>query len=121
MNVSSRMPLLLAFLIGMFVAATGVAMAMLASFSDPFVITVAGIAALACIVAGAITWFILRAVQQEDVLELPELEDDARVQPQAPSRIEAVPAEELPAAYLAAVMKGIEANRAAMRARQLYH
>ncbi|HEX7892258.1 MAG TPA: hypothetical protein VF522_23110 [Ramlibacter sp.] len=120
MNAPSRMPLVLAFLIGMFVAATGLAVAVLASFSDPMVLAVAGIAGAACIVAGLITWLILRGVRQEPY-ELAGLEDDALPVRHAPARIHALPSGELPPAYLAAVMKGIAANRAAMRSRDLHH
>lgn len=120
MNAPSRMPLVLAFLIGMFVAATGLAVVVLASFSDPTVLVVAAIAGAACIVAGLITWLILRGVRQ-DAIELADLEEAGLEQRQAPARIHAVPAAELPPAYLDAVMKGIAANRAAMQARELRH
>lgn len=121
MNAPSRMPLVLAFLIGMFVAATGLAIVVLSSFSDPMVLAVGGIAAAACVVAGLITWLILRGVRQEG-FEFGDLEEPVAEKPQAaPARIHAVPAEELPPAYLAAVMKGIAANRAAMQSRELLH
>lgn len=121
MNAPSRMPLVLAFLIGMFVAATGLAIVVLSSFSDPAVLAVAAIAAAACIVAGAITWLILRGVRQE-AFEFADLEEPAaRTPTAAPAPIHAVPAAELPPAYLAAVMKGIAANRAAMQSRELHH
>jgi hypothetical protein len=120
MNAPSRMPLVLAFLIGMFVAATGLAIVVLASFSDPMVLAVTAIAGVACIVAGLITWLILRGVRQE-AFELADLEEDALDRAQPPARIHALPAAELPPAYLDAVMKGIAANRAAMQARELRH
>ena len=120
MNALSRMPLVLAFLVGMFVAATGLAIVVLASFGDPMVLVVAAIVGAACIVAGLITWLILRGVQQE-AFQLADPEEDAPEQPPAPARIHAVPAAELPPAYLAAVRKGIAANRAAMQARDARH
>lgn len=120
MNAPSRMPLVLAFLIGMFVAATGLAIVVLASFSDPMVLAVAAIAGAACVVAGLITWLILRGVREE-ALELADIEVDAPERRETPARIRSVPAAELPPAYLDAVMKGIAANRAAMRSRELHH
>ena len=119
MNAPSRMPLVLAFLIGMFVAATGLAVVVLASFSDPMVLAVAAIAGAACIVAGLITWLILRGVQQ-DTLALADLEEEASPEERQPLRVQPTPPAELPPAYLAAVMKGIAANRAAMQSRELH-
>lgn len=123
MKVASRMPLVLAFLIGIFVAGTVLGAVVLASYGDPTVALMGVIAAVACLVAAALAWLVLRSIAEQASLELPppELQAPAPVRARGPLRVQALPTAELPPAYLTAVMKGLEANRAAMKARETYH
>lgn len=115
MNFATRIPLVLAFLIGIFVAATALSAVLLGSLGDPWLAMLAGLAGLACLVAGVITWLILKSVQQPDLADLDDIETPAHARRQA--MVQTLPEPELPAAYLEAVMKGVAANRAAMKAR----
>lgn len=121
MNVATRLPLLLSFLIGVFVAATGLAVVVLASLRDPVAGLAAGIAAVASIAAAAITWLLVRSLRQPEAPQANAEEDAKLLAPCRPLRVESLPAAELPPAYLAAVRKGVEANRAALKARSLHH
>ena len=115
MNLANRIPLVLAFLIGIFVAATGLSAVLLGSLGDPWLAMLAGLAGLACLVAGVISWLILKSVQQPELAGLDVIEAPAPA-PRQP-RVQTLPEPELPAAYVEAVMKGVAANRAAMKSR----
>lgn len=115
MNFAARLPLVLAFLIGIFVAATGLAAVLLGSLGEPWLAVLAALAGLACIVAGVVSWLVLRNVPQPELPELEGLEQLRSVERQPV--VQTLPSEELPSAYVEAVMKGVAANRAAMKAR----
>lgn len=117
MNVATRLPLALSFLIGVFVAMTGVAAVVLASVRDPVLGMVAGIAAVACLAAAVIAWLAIGSVQEDT----PEPRDLGPVAPRRPVRVQPLPPAELPPAYLDAVRKGDAANRAAFQARSAHH
>lgn len=122
MPAVSRLTLVFAALVGLFVLGVGVALATLLSFEAPGLPVVAGIALVAGVVAALITYVVARTagleldedLQPPPAAELP-LPDAAR----SPLEVKAMPVADLPQPYVAAVMKGLQASRHAQR--QLLH
>ena len=119
MKAATRMKLGLSLLIGVFVACTGLAVAVLAMLQDPWIGVVAGVAALACVVAAAITWLIGRSLE-EQALEAQPQQPAPAAEPRPALQVQSLPVAELPPEYLEAVMKGVRANRAAFRSQTLH-
>jgi hypothetical protein len=117
MKAASRSTLVLAALIALFVLGVALALGGLLAVQDPGAGVVFAVATLAGLLAAAITYCVARTV---------DLDDDAEpvparhVGPQelapvsGPLRIERLPVATLPAPYVAAVMKGLQANRQAL-------
>jgi membrane protein YqaA with SNARE-associated domain len=119
MNAATRMKLGLSLLIGVFVACTGLAVAVLAMLEDPWIGVVAAVAALACVLAAAITYLIGRSLE-EQALEAEPQHPATSGLPQPALKVQSLPVAELPPEYLEAVMKGVRANRAAFRSQTLH-
>lgn len=119
MKAATRMKLGLSLLIGVFVACTGLAVAVLAMLQDPWIFVVAAVAALACVVAAAITYLIARSLE-EHALEPEPHETGPAAVPRQALKLQSLPVAELPPEYLEAVMKGVRANRAAFRSQTLH-
>lgn len=115
MNVPTRTTLVFPLLVGAFLMLTLAAIGTLFSLREPAAVLVAVLAMLACLVAAGITWLTLRSLQQETFEE-----PDRQPMPAVKTRVGVktiIPPAYLPPAYVAAVMKGAAANRAAMKAR----
>jgi hypothetical protein len=119
MTGSRRLTLALAVFAVLFLVVTGYAIGLLWALRDPLLTAIAAFAGLVCIAATAATWWIARALDDGQ-------EQERAVHAPPPARVgvdagrAAVPSPrvaELPPAYLAAVMKGVQANRAALKAR----
>lgn len=118
-----RLALLIAVLTALFVLGVALAVGGLLALRDPGVLAVCLVAATAGVLAAGLSYLAARAVGDEEA-ELPEPAAEIRVAApvaRRPARIQSLPVAELPAPYLAAVMKGLQANRAAMgQSRQLH-
>jgi hypothetical protein len=116
MTGSRRLTLALIVFGALFLLVTGYAVVLVWGLRDPLLTAIAAFAGLVCVAATAATWWIARALDdgQEEVMftESPPLAIDPTRTP-----VDASPVADLPPAYLAAVMKGVQANRAALRAR----
>lgn len=112
-----RLALLIAVLTGLFVLGVALAVAGLLALGDPGVVVVCLVAALAALAAAAVAWFAVRTAAEEDE---PVQEDRpaTRAALQRPVRIQSLPVADLPEAYLAAVMKGLQASRRAGAVRE---
>ncbi len=112
-----RLALLIAVLTGLFVVGVALGVGGLLALGDPGVLVVGLVAALAALAAAALAWLAVRAVAAEE--EPVQAETPPAVLPIAttptrrPVRIQAMPVADLPPAYLAAVMKGLQASRRA--------
>jgi hypothetical protein len=118
MTGSRRLTLALAVFAALFLVVMGYAVALLWSLQDPLLTALAAFAGVVCIAATAATWWIARALddEPEDHLPVPARPAAAAIDAsRAPTP--SSPATELPPAYLAAVMKGVQANGAALKAR----
>jgi len=119
-------PMRLAFLLlaaGLLVVAAAV-VASFVSLHDPVLAAIIAVAGLAGTVGGAFAYAVSREqelAEGEEVDPIPA--HPATVTPiaavRAPVRIQSLPVADLPPAYLAAVMKGVQAHRAADQARVL--
>jgi membrane protein YqaA with SNARE-associated domain len=114
MVVSTRVTLF-SLLIGIFIAATLVAVAALLATGNPTATVLAAIAGIACVIAVVITYLVGRSMQQLAV----EAEREAEATPAVRNRpltVQSLPVAQLPPEYLAAVMKGVRANRRVLKA-----
>lgn len=116
MKAASRLTAVFAVLIGLFVLGVAIAVGTLLTLQTPGFAAVALVALAAGVLAAAITYVVVRAsgMELDEDLSPPPVEIEP-LEPQAPVRTAAIPEIELPPAYLAAVMKGLQASRTAMR------
>jgi hypothetical protein len=119
MKAGNRLTLILAVLIGIFVLGVAVAVGTLLTLQSPDMAAVAAVALVAGVLAAGITYLVAKAGAMEldeDLsppgIEVEPIELDA---PHPAVRSRQIPEADLPAPYLAAVMKGLQASRAAMR------
>lgn len=111
-----RLALLIAVLTALFVLGVALAVGGLLALRDPGILAVCLVAATAGVLAAGLAYLAARTAGDEE----PELQEPAEAirvaAPVAgrPVRIQSLPVAELPAPYLAAVMKGLQASRAAM-------
>lgn len=104
-----------------------VAAAVVASFAllhDPVLAAIIAVAGLAGTVGGAFAYAVSReqelvAAEEADAMPAPPRAVPPIAPVRAPVRIQSLPVADLPPAYLAAVMKGVQAHRTADRARVL--
>lgn len=119
MKAAGRLTSVLAVLIGIFVLGVAAAVGALLTLHSPSVGLVAAVALLAGVVAAAITYLVVRTTGLELDEDLaPPGVDVEPIELDAPCRAvrsTSLPVANLPAPYLAAVMKGLQASRAAMR------
>lgn len=123
-----RLTLLIAVFTGLFVLGVALAVGGLLALRDPGILIVCLVALVAGVLAAGLAWMAARAAaedhQEESAGLTPELPQApqplamAPVRPRGPVRIQSLPVAELPAPYLAAVMKGLQASRAAARSAQ---
>lgn len=113
MKAASRFPLVLAALVALFVLGMALAVGGLLAWQDPGAGVVLAVATLAGLAAAAIAYAVVRTVDLDAVFEgQPEALEPVRPAPvPARLRVEALPVASLPAPYLEAVMKGLQANR----------
>jgi hypothetical protein len=123
MKAASRLTLVFAVLIGLFVLGGAVTVGTLMTFDTPGLPAVAAVALAAGLLAAVVTYYMARAVgldgDEEEGERMPveiSLPETAR----SPLRVKAqpvagLPVANLPAPYLAAVLKGLQANRAAWK------
>ncbi|RYF15032.1 MAG: hypothetical protein EOO30_16085 [Comamonadaceae bacterium] len=126
-----RLCLLIAVLTALFVLGVALAIGGLVALRDPDLLMVCLVAALAGVLAAGLAYLAARAVadghEEESMALAPELPVAVRPlqpAPPRPLRIQAMPVTELPAPYVAAVMKGLQASRTATAtatARQQLH
>ena len=116
MKAASRLTAVLALLIGLFVLGVAVAVGTLLTLQTPGFAAVMVVALAAGVIAAAITYLVVRAsgMELDEDLSPPPIEVGP-AEAHTEVRTTAVREVELPAAYLAAVMKGLQASRAAMR------
>lgn len=120
MKAASRSTLVLAALIALAVLGVALATAGLLALQDPGAVVVFAVATLAGLLAAAITYCVARTVDLDG-----DAQPVAGMQPRHPGRpgatepldVESLPVASLPAPYLAAVMKGLQANRQALSRR----
>jgi hypothetical protein len=119
MTRSRRLSIALAVFAALFLAVAGYAATLLWSLNDPLLTGLAAFAGLVCIAATAATWWIARALDDDEHAQVPlqEAPAPARAAIHTQPCIDVPPVTELPAAYVAAVMKGARANQAAFKAR----
>jgi hypothetical protein len=115
MVVSTRVTLF-SLLIGIFIAATLVAVAALLVIGNPTMNVVAAIAGMACAVAVAISYLVGRSMQQQLAFEAEWEAPPTPVVRRQSLTVQSLPVAELPPEYLAAVMKGVRANRRVLKA-----
>ena len=118
MKAASRLTAVLAVLIGLFVLGVAVAVGTLLTLQTPGFAAVMAVALAAGLIAAAITYLVVRAsgMELDEDLSPPPLDvEPIQLPPQAEVRTTGLREVELPPAYLAAVMKGLQASRAAMR------
>lgn len=113
-----RLCLLIAVLTALFVLGVALAVGGLVALRDPDILMVCLVAALAGVLAAGLSYLAARAVaeghEEESVALAPELPGaPLPPAPPRPVRIQAMPVTELPAPYVAAVMKGLRASRTA--------
>ena len=113
MKAASRFQIVLAVLVALFVLGVALAVGGLLAWHDPGAAVVVAIATLAGVLAAAMAYGVARSVDLGE--EEPQAEGLPRqVAPGAARpRIDALPVASLPAPYLAAVMKGLQADRLA--------
>lgn len=110
-----RLALLIAVLTALFVLGVAVAVGGLLAMREPGILAVCLVAATAGVLAAGLAYLAAGTVGDDE----PELPEPAEEIPVAspitarPVRIQSLPVAELPAPYLAAVMKGLQASRAA--------
>jgi hypothetical protein len=116
MKAASRLTVVFAVLIGLFVLGVAVAVGTLVTLQTPGLFAVAIVALAAGVIAAAITYVVVRAsgMELDEDLSPPALEVEP-IESHAQVRTAAIREIELPPAYLAAVMKGLQASRTAMR------
>lgn len=120
MKAASRSTLVLAALIALVVLGVALATAGLFALGDPGAVVVFTVAALAGLLAAAVTYCVARTVDLDaDAQPLPEMQPRWQGRPAAaqPLEVESLPVASLPAPYIAAVMKGLQANRQALSGR----
>lgn len=109
-----RLALLIAVLTALFVLGVAVAVGGLLAMREPGILAVCLVAATAGVLAAGLAYLAAGTVGDDE----PELPEPAEEIPVAspitarPVRIQSLPVAELPAPYLAAVMKGLQASRA---------
>lgn len=120
MKATSRTTLVLAVLTGIFVLGVAVAIGSLLALQAPGVEMVLAVAVLAGAMAAALTYAVARTtgLELDEDLSPPATDvEPIEAFERAPvaGRTISVPVADLPAPYLAAVMKGLQASRSAMR------
>lgn len=119
MKAATRLTLVVAVLIGLFVLGVAVAVGTLMTLDVPGLPVVAGVALLAGVLAAVVTYLVARTAGLDgDDLEEGErmpLEVSLPETARSPLRVKALPIANLPAPYVAAVLKGLQANRAALK------
>jgi hypothetical protein len=120
MKTASRLTLVLAMLIGIFVLGVAVAVGTLLTLQSPGMAAVVAVALLAGVIAAGLTYLVARTtgLELDEDLSPPSVDVEpieAFERTPAAGRSIAIPSAELPAPYLAAVMKGLQASRSAMR------
>lgn len=123
-----RLTLLIAVLTALFVLGVALAVGGLLALRDPGILMVCLIAATAGVLAAGLSYVAARAAadghEEDSVALAPELPVAVHtLQParQPCVRVQALPIAELPAPYVAAVMKGLRASRTPATARQQLH
>lgn len=109
-----RLALLIAALTGLFVLGVALSVAGLLALGDPGLLVVCLVAAFAALAAGVLAWLAVRAAAEEDApaqVQAPPAVRRIATAPRRPVRIQSLPVADLPPAYLAAVMKGLQASR----------
>jgi hypothetical protein len=115
MPAASRLSLLLAALVAVFVLGISLALGGLLALHDPGAAVVFAVAALAGVLAATLTYLVARSSMAEPEEEPVEEQPLPIAQPATrASAVEALPVASLPAPYVAAVMKGLHANRQAL-------
>jgi hypothetical protein len=118
MNAAQRLTLVFAVLVGIFVLGVAVAVGTLMTFDTPGLPVVAAVALVAGALAAGVTYIMARAVgldAAEEEGERTPIEISLPEAAGAPLHVTALPVADLPAPYLAAVLKGLRANTAAIR------
>jgi hypothetical protein len=119
MKAARRITFVLAALLGIFVLGVALAVGSLLALQAPGLEVVIVVAVMAGLIAAGLTWLVARTTGLELDEDLSPPADVAPIEAYertpAAGRTIAVPAGELPAPYLAAVMKGLQASRTAMR------
>lgn len=123
-----RLALLIAVLTALFVLGIALAVGGLVALWDPGILMVWLVAAAAGVLAAGLAYLATRAVaegHEEESVALapawPVAVQPSQAAPPRPVRIQAMPIAELPAPYVAAVMKGLQASRTATTTRQPLH
>ncbi|MBE7370054.1 hypothetical protein [Ramlibacter pallidus] len=118
MNAARPLRLLLAALVAVFVLGVALAVGGLLALRDPSAMVVFAVAALAGVIAATITYFVARSatVLPDDVPAVVEALPELPA-PRTMRTVASLPVASLPAPYLAAVMKGLHANRQALTRR----
>jgi hypothetical protein len=129
-----RLTVLVAVLTGLFVLGVALAVGGLLALRDPGVLLVCLVALAAGVLAAGLAYAAARVAAEEHQEEsaglTPELPPPPRValqlqrmarKPQRPVRIQSLPVADLPAPYLAAVMKGLQASPAGRPPHQPVH
>lgn len=114
MKAASRSTLVLVALIALVVLGVALATAGLLAVQDPGAVVVFAVATLAGLLAAAITYCVARTVDldaDESALDATPRHGQEPRSAAAPLRVEALPVASLPAPYVDAVMKGLQANR----------
>ena len=129
-----RLTLLVVVLTGLFVLGVALAVGGLLALRDPGILAVCLVALVAGVLAAGLAYAAARVAAEEDQEEsaglTPELPPPVPVvalqmqrmarRPRGPVRIQSLPVADLPAPYLAAVMKGLRASRGGRDPRQLH-
>ena len=116
-----RMTLLIAALAGLFVLGVALAVAGLLALGDPGLLVVCIVAGVAGLAAAGLSFLAVHAVAALDgapghATAPPQATRIAQPSAVRPVRVQSLPVAELPAPYVAAVMKGLRASRASMGA-----
>lgn len=127
MPAAHRLLVAFLFLIGAFLVLTGLAVASLYTVGQPVLAAVVATAGLAGVIAGALTYWLLRRDGGDPTIEEIgteiDLEAVRRVAPRTqqqtivrmPVRVHSMPVADLPAPYVNAVMRGAQARLSALR------
>jgi len=114
-----RLTLLIAVLTSLFVLGVALAVGGLLALRDPGVLVVCLVAATAGVLAAGLAYLAARAVGEDDADPLGGMPEAKDVEPRLPvpvrarfTPIHSLPVAELPAPYVAAVLKGLHASRA---------